>query len=82
MSSERTIKVLRSLFSRYGIPQIMVSDNSTQFTSALFTQFCKGNGIHHKLSAPYHPSTNGEAERFVQTLKSSIKVNENDLQIA
>ena len=81
-SSERTIEVLRSLFSRYGVPRTIVSDNGTQFTSALFTQFCKGNGIHHKLSAPYHPSTNGEAERFVQTFKASIKANENDLQIS
>ena len=81
-SSERTIEVLRSLFARYGIPRIIVSDNGTQFTSALFNQFCKKNGIHHKLSAPYHPSTNGEAEQFVQTFKYSMKANENDLQIA
>ena len=64
-SSERTIEILRSLFTRYGIPRIIVSDNGTQFTSETFNQFCKGNGIHHKLSAPYHSSTNGEAERFV-----------------
>ena len=81
-SSERTIEVLRSLFARYGIPRIIVSDNGTQFTSALFAQFCKRNGIHHKLSAPYHPSTNGEAERLVQTFKYSMKANENDLQTA
>ena len=74
-SSECTIEVLRSMFSRYGIPHIIVSDNGTQFTSALFKQFCERNGIHHKLSAPYHLSTNGEAERFV---KSSIKANVND----
>ena len=73
-SSERSIEVLRSLFSRYRIPRIIVSDNGTQFTSELFTQFCKRNGNHHKLSAPHHPSTNGEAEQLVQTSKSSIKL--------
>ena len=82
ISSERIIEVLRSLFARYGIPRIIVSDNGTQFTSALFNQFCKNNGIHQKLSAPYHPSTNGEAKRFVQTFKASMKANENDLQTA
>ena len=81
-SSERTIEVLRSLFARYEIPRILVSDNSTQFTSLMFTQFCKNNGIHHKLLAPYHPSTNGEAEQFVQTFKASMKAHENNLQTA
>ena len=74
--------MLWSLFAKYGIPHTIVSGNGTQFTSAMFSQFCKNNGIHHKLSAPYHPSTNGEAERFVQTFKSSMKVSENNLQTA
>ena len=38
--------------------------------------FAKRNGIHHKMSAPYHPSTNGEAEQFVQTFKSSMRAEE------
>ena len=81
-SSEQTVEVLRSLFARYGLPHVLVSDNSTQFTSDTFSQFCKRNGIHHKLSAPYHPSTNSEAERFVQTFKSSMMANRNNLQTA
>ena len=64
-------EVLQSLFFRYRIPCIIVSDNGTQFTSALLTKFCKRNGIHHELLASYHPSTNGEAE--------CIKANENKL---
>lgn len=38
----------------------------------IFCQFCKSNGIHHKLLAPYdHPSTIGEAKCFTQTFKLS-----------
>lgn len=33
----------------------------------------KANGIHHITSAPYHPATNGLAERFVQTMKQALK---------
>lgn len=38
-----------------------------------FQNFLKQNGIHHTLTAPYNPVTNGQAERFVQTLKKSLK---------
>ena len=82
ISSEQTVEVLRSLFARYGLPHILISDNGAQFTSDTFSRFCKRNGIHHKLSAPYHPSTNGETERFVQTFKSSMMAKQNNLQTA
>ena len=77
-TSQQTIDALRSLFSRYGLPEQLVSDNGTQFTSAEFTQFLKANGIKHIRSAPYHPSSNGLAERFVRTLKRSLKASERD----
>jgi len=79
-SSERTVEVLRSLFAMYGLPQVIVSDNGTQFTSGTFQRFCKNNGIYYKLSAPYHPSTNGEAEHFVQTFKTAMKTGQGSLQ--
>ena len=81
-SCECTTEILRSLFARYRIPRILVSDNDTQFTSETFNQFCKGNGIHHKLLAPYHPSTNRESECFIQTFKSSMRAEENNFQVA
>ena len=77
-SSSKTIEVLRSMFARYGIPEQLVSDNGPQFTSDEFQQFMKGNGIKHIRSAPYHPASNGQAERFVQTLKRSLKASEQD----
>ncbi|XP_033733620.1 uncharacterized protein K02A2.6-like [Pecten maximus] len=68
-----TIEKLRILFSQYGIPRQLVSDNGPQFTSKEFEMFMKQNGIRHITSAPYHPRTNGLAERFVQTFKMSMK---------
>jgi len=56
-----------------GIPNQIVSDNRPQFTTTEFHEFCKNNGINHILTAPYHPSSNGEAEHFVQTFKNTMQ---------
>ena len=67
-----TINALRDIFSGYGLPEIMVSDNGPQFIASEFQQFCRNNGIMHRTSAAYKPSTNGQAERVVQILKSAM----------
>lgn len=69
ITSERLINKLRELFARYGVPKQLVSDNGPSFTSNEFQQFMNGNGVRHIRSTPYHPKTNGLAERFVRTFK-------------
>ena len=69
ISSEKTIETLRSVFATHGIPQMIVTDNGSSFTSEEFKTFTRKNGIKHVTSAPYHPSSNGQAERAVQTIK-------------
>ena len=71
-TSTATVNALRDIFSRHGLPEIMVSDNGPQFIASEFQQFCRKNGIMHRTSAAYKPSTNGQAERVVQILKSAI----------
>ena len=79
ITSEGTVAKLRDMFSRYGIQQQqLVSDNGSQFTSEEFCKFMKANGIKHTLVAPYHPRSNGQAERFVQTFKQFFKVEDSD----
>ncbi|XP_031433817.1 uncharacterized protein K02A2.6-like [Clupea harengus] len=70
----KTIQVLRGLFSRYGLPEVLISDNGHQFTLSEFDTFMKGNGVKHIRSAPFHPATNGLAEHFVQTFKHSMNM--------
>ena len=48
-------------------------DNRLQFASEVFRQFCETNAIRHIRVSPYHPSSNGAAERLVQTFKESMK---------
>ena len=69
-TTRATINILRSLFSRYGIPNRLVSDNGPQFTSEEFEDFMKGNCIQHTLTPPYHPASNGQAEIGVKIFKS------------
>eukprot|EP00731_Ephydatia_muelleri_P028800 Em0020g444a len=67
------MRVISHTFATHGLPDILVSDNGTAFTSAEFQFFAKANGFRHVRSAPYHPATNGLAERAVQTLKNVLK---------
>ena len=56
------------------------SDHCHNFTAVECKQFCIGNDIKHILTAPYHPSTNGEAKRFVQTFKTWMQKHKGALQ--
>jgi transposase InsO family protein len=71
--SASIIGSLRHIFASFGLPQCILSDNASYFQSADFTRFCKGNGIRHTASTPYHPRTNGLAERAIQSLKQALK---------
>lgn len=73
MTTKTTKNICREIFSRFGMPTYLVSDNGRQFVSEDFESFLKQNGIKHILTAPYHPASNGLAERYVQTLKQSIR---------
>ena len=57
------VQELRTLFSSFGVPDSIVSDNGPQFAAAKFQELCKSNGVRHVLIAPYHPASNGLAER-------------------
>lgn len=72
-STGPTVKYLRKLFAEFGIPDTIVSDNGTAFTSQEFSRFCRINGIQHYRVAPYMAASNGLAERNVQTVKNFLK---------
>ena len=72
-TSAKTVAVLREMFARNGLPLQLVSDNGPQFCSEEFQQFMATNGIKHTRTAPYHPASNGQAERLVQSVKQSLR---------
>ncbi|XP_055523157.1 uncharacterized protein K02A2.6-like [Wyeomyia smithii] len=73
ITAESTVEMCREIFTTFGIPSVLVSDHGVQFTSESFQQFLRMNGVIHKMGAPYHPSTNGQAKRYVQTFKQKLK---------
>ncbi|KAL7725183.1 hypothetical protein ACLKA6_017339 [Drosophila palustris] len=74
-TTANTIAALTSIFAIEGYPKTLVSDNGPQLTAESFQEFCKQHGINHVTTAPFHPASNGLAERFVQTFKTSVSKN-------
>jgi len=71
--AKTTCAVLRKLFATHGIPRTVVSDNGSGFASAELKEFLSRNGVRHIFTAPYHPSSNGQAERYVRIFKEMLR---------
>ena len=72
-TASTTVDALRIFFASFGLPTEIFSDNGPQFTAQDFKDFCVNNGIKHTLIPPYHPATDGAAERAVQVVKQAVK---------
>ncbi|XP_059061669.1 uncharacterized protein K02A2.6-like [Achroia grisella] len=70
--SSSVIHVMKDIFSRFGIPEKLVTDNGTQFTSQEFCNFSKSWEFNHVTSSPLYPRSNGLAERNVRTIKTLL----------
>ncbi|XP_059058843.1 uncharacterized protein K02A2.6-like [Achroia grisella] len=77
-TSSWCIAKLKELFTTYGIPHTLASDNGRQFISQEFEYYLSNCGIKHSKSAPYHPATNGQAERYIQTIKRALRAMEGE----
>ena len=65
-------RVVYDFISRFGAPLDIHSDQGRTYESNLFKQVCKLLDIHKTRTTPYHPSSNGQAERFNQVLVNMI----------
>ena len=72
VTSTCTIGMLRKTFCNFGLPDMLVSDNASNFVSQEMEDFLRKNGIKHVTPAPYNPSSNGLAERGVRTFKEGL----------
>ncbi|RWR98802.1 Retrotransposable element Tf2 protein type 1-like protein, partial [Dinothrombium tinctorium] len=73
ITSATVINALKSAFARYGVPDILMSDNGRQYTSVEFESFTKDWDIKHITSSPFYPRSNGLIESSVKMVKNMIK---------
>lgn len=73
LTSKCVISHVKSEMAKYGIPDIVISDNGPQFASAKFEKFAKEYRFQHTTTSPYFPQANGQTQRMVQTIKRLLK---------
>ncbi|XP_016162743.1 uncharacterized protein K02A2.6-like [Arachis ipaensis] len=64
---------LVEVITRFGIPEVVISDNGTQFTDKKFTEFLADLGIKQKFSSVEHPQTNGQVESANKVILLGLK---------
>ena len=73
-TSSSVISHLKSMFARFGIPTVMVTDNGTQFASGEMVGFSETYGFWHISTSPHYPQANGlAAKRMVRTVKGLLE---------
>nr|GEU28845.1 reverse transcriptase domain-containing protein [Tanacetum cinerariifolium] len=67
------IKFLKSLFSRFSIPRVIINDRGTHFCNDQFTRVMIKYGVTHRLATAYHPQTSGQVEVSNRGLKQILE---------
>jgi transposase InsO family protein len=65
--------VWKNIFTRFGIPKAIISDNDTQFNSKPFMRYCSELGIKNFYSSPAYPQSNEQAKASNKTIIDGIK---------
>ena len=63
VTAQSAVKFFRSIVCRFGIPNRIITDNGTQFTSRTFMQYVQDLGAKVCFASVAHPRRNGQAER-------------------
>ena len=63
----------KNIFTCFGTPRALISDEGTHFVSKQFEQILKKYGVNHKISTAYHPQTNGQVEVSNREIKQILE---------
>ena len=72
-SSRHVAAVTSHVFSMFGCPNTIISDNGPQFVGSAYQAMTNSYGINHVTSSPHHPRSHGFIERMVRSMKALIK---------
>ena len=70
MAAQNIAEQFKSIFSEYGWPDALVSDNGPCYMAETFTNLMQEYAVNHIMSSPHYPQSNGLAEKFVQIVKN------------
>ncbi|GJY53355.1 putative reverse transcriptase domain-containing protein [Tanacetum coccineum] len=68
-----TRQYLKEVVSRHGVPVSIISDRDSRFTSYFLQSLQKALGTQLDMSTTYHPQTDGQSERTIQTLEDMLR---------
>ncbi|GJV69053.1 putative reverse transcriptase domain-containing protein [Tanacetum coccineum] len=68
-----TRQYLKEVVSRHGVPVSIISDRDGKFTSHFLKTLIKSLGTRLDMSTSYHPQTDGQSERTIQTLDDMLR---------
>ena len=85
MKTTNTLDRLAELYVReivrlHGVPNSIVSDRDSRFTSKFWKSLQHTLGTKLKFSTSFHPQTNGQSERTIQTLEDMLRACALDFQ--
>nr|GEV44296.1 reverse transcriptase domain-containing protein [Tanacetum cinerariifolium] len=64
---------LNEIVARYGVPISIISDHDSRFTLRFWQSMQEALGTHLEMSTTYHPQTDGQSERTIQTLEDMLR---------
>ncbi|XP_014677346.1 PREDICTED: uncharacterized protein K02A2.6-like [Priapulus caudatus] len=73
LTANTVIPVIDKIIGEFGVPDVVKSDNGSPFNSSAFSDYARHKGVKHRNITPLWPLANAEAERFMKTVKKSIK---------
>jgi transposase InsO family protein len=73
INKQSAVKFIKSIICRFRVPNRIITDIGSQFTSVAFQGYCEDHGIQICYTSPAHPESNGQVERANAEILKGLK---------